>query len=147
MDLLSAQTLLETYFSTHWTATPVVYENVEARNWTATGQPLLPEGEVDYVTFRTEYGRSETITIPGNCRRQYGVLFPAVCVRDATGVRVAMSHARDLVALLESKEIASGSEILRLWTLGGTQKYRPADGWFVVELAFNFSFERHVPSV
>lgn len=144
MDILSAQTLLETYFNTNWTATPVVYENVEARNWTATGQPLLPEGETSYVTFRTEYGRTEFITVPGRCRRQHGVLYPAVCVRTATGTRTALTYAKDLVALLEGKELEATDGVLRLRSMGGTQKYRPSEGWLVVEMAFNFSFERYV---
>ena len=144
MNLLTAQALIETYLSTNWTATPVAYENVEARNWTATGQPLLPEGDVDYVTLRTEFRGSETITIPGRCIRYYGGLYPAVCVKDGSGTRTALGYAKDLTALLESKEIPSADGMLRVWTLAGTQKYRPSADWFVVELSFNFSFERYI---
>lgn len=143
MNISDASAVLENYLTVAWTATPIAYENVEARNWSEIGQPLLPDGDSDYIAIRSQVVNSRTLTVPGTCRRYEGVLFVGVAVRDGTGTRVADTYAAQLVTLLEGKELPSTTGMLRLWNLGGSVKYRPTTGWYVNELSFSFSFERY----
>lgn len=144
MDVLSCSALLESYIGTNWSDTPVAYENVDARNWTEVGQPLLPDGTEDYLAVRQHIQKSEYITVPGTCRRYFGTLYTGIMTRDGTGTRNAEGHAKKLIELFEGIEISSPDGMLRMWSLTGSHKYRPAEGWYAIELAFNFSFERYV---
>jgi hypothetical protein len=143
MKRSEASSLLEQFLTANWLTTPIKYENVAAHNWAAIGQPLLPDGEEDYISIRIDHGYSKTITCPATCIRYFGVIYLGVCVRDGTGTRAAEKIASDLLDLLEHKELSDASGMLRTWNLTSTAKYKPIEGWFVVEPMLNFSFERY----
>lgn len=144
MTVDEASAVLENFFMVYWTATPIAFENVELRNWQEPGQPLLPEGDEDYIFLRSSINTSTVITVPGRCRRYQGTIRVGVAVRDGTGTRIGDGYAADLINLLEGRELSEATGMLRIWTLVGSVKYRPTSGWYVNELAFNFSFERYV---
>lgn len=143
MNYVQASTALQVYLNSNWSATPLAFNNVEERNWTAVGQPILPEGDSDYVTLRTHIPSSTYITVPGHCRRYFGTLFLAVAVRKGTGTRTMETYITDLIALFEGKTLSTADGELRVWTLTGNAEYELND-WFVNEIAFGFSFERFV---
>lgn len=143
MNYVEASTLLQVFMFNNWTATPLAFNNVDSRNWTSVDQPVIPEGDSDYITVRTHIFHSQFITIPGTCRRYFGSLRLAISVRKGTGTRANETYATDLIGLLEGRTLSDASGELRVWTLTGNAEYGDED-WHVNELAFGFSFERYV---
>lgn len=145
MQLADALRLLETHMQA-WTATPVAYENVDPRNLTQVGQPLLPAGTTDYVAMRTTLDHSQPITVPNRCHRYHGTVYFAVCVQAGTGSRTLAGYVDSLIALFEAKQIAGTAGVLRTGRVTFSQKYQPSDGWYVHEIGFNFAYERYTVS-
>ena len=143
MNILEAETLIETYLSENWTRTPITYPNVMPADFSAAGQPLLPKGTNDYIALRYSFSQSEAITVPGTCRRYYGSIRITAFVRRQTGTRQLASYANDLISLFEGKEISNSSgQLLRVWGLTGSIELT-YDDWYARELAFSASFERY----
>jgi hypothetical protein len=144
MNLLDAETLIQTYLASNWTATKIAYPNVLPADFTAPGQPLLPEGTADYIALRYQFENSRFITVPGTCRRYTGQIQITAFVRRQTGTRTLATYANSLIELFEGKEIKNtGNEILRVWGLTGSIELA-YDDWYARELAFAASFERQV---
>ena len=143
MNYVEASRALQVYLNDNWSATPLAFTNVDGRQWATVGQPILPEGDVDYVTLRTHIPSSAFITVPGTCRRYFGTIFLAVAVRKGTGTRAMETYISSLIELLEGKTLSATEGELRVWTLTGNAEYEIND-WFVNEIAFGFSFERFV---
>ena len=142
MTPVQASQLIEEYLSTNWTATKIAYENVEPRDWTETGTPLLTKGETPFIKIYKQFPTSEPITVSKSCRRYYGFLHVLVHVKESTGARVAETHATNLINLIEGKEILSGGEVFRFWDLVQETRFWTDGGWFVIDLSFKFSFEK-----
>jgi hypothetical protein len=144
MNILEAETLIETYLAANWTRTPVTYPNVSPLDYSAVGQPLLPKGSKDYIALRYSFEQSEFITVPGTCRRYHGSISITIFVRRQTGSRKLSDYANDLISLFEGKEISNSSgQLLRVWGLTGSIGLT-YDDWYARELAFSASFERYV---
>lgn len=144
MNLLEAEALIQTYLSSNWTATKIAYPNVLPADFSAPGQPLLPEGDSDYIAIRYQFENSRFITVPGNCRRYTGTIQPTIFVRRQTGTRTLATHANSLINLFEGKEVKNtGGGLLRVWGLTGSIELT-YDDWYARELAFAASFERYV---
>ena len=144
MNLLDAETLIQTYLSSNWTTTKVAYPNVLPADFSAPGQPLLPEGNADYIALRYQFDQSRFITVPGNCRRYTGNIQPTIFVRRQTGTRTLATYANSLIDIFEGKEITdSTGGVLRVWGLTGAIELT-YDDWYARELTFAASFERHV---
>ena len=144
MNLIEAESLIQVYFSENWSATKVAYPNVLSADFAAIGQPLLPEGEEDYVAVRHIFDQSRFITVPGTCRRYTGAIQPTVFVRRHTGTRNLLSHCSPLIELLEGREITNpGGGLLRVWGLTGSIELA-YDDWYAREMSFSASFERYV---
>jgi hypothetical protein len=142
MDLASADALLATYLTDNWSHTPIAWENVEPRNWSSAGQPLLPEGLVDYVQVRTFATGNSNITVDRSCIRTRVQIQIAVCVKSGTGTRSAKGWQDELNLLLENALLSDGSGVLRLSTMIGSEGYPAVNGWYVYESAFAGYFER-----
>lgn len=145
MTLDQADELLVTYLSDNWTETPIAWPNVEPRNWTEAGQPLLPDGTDDYIAVRGMGLGSQTITVDGSCIRYTGQLFIASCVKDGTGVRRAKSHLTGILELLENETLSGPDGSVRLGTITGPVGYSSANGWYVEEVGLLYHFERYTP--
>ncbi len=143
MNLTNAETLIQEYLSTAWTATKIAWPNVLPADFATLGQPLLPEGTANYIAIRHEFTQSTFITVPGTCRRYKGAIFPSIFVRRETGTRTLAQYTSTLIELFEGRELAFGTEFLRVWTMTGSVDRSLAD-WYVRELAFGASFERNV---
>lgn len=143
MNIVQAAEHIQTYFDTNWTSTPIAWANVEARDWDVANQPLLPEGVEDYITVKILVPNSQTITVPGHCRRYFGTIYIAISVRKGTGTRRLEGYASELIELLENKRIDSADGEIRVWTLTGNAEFAISD-WYVNQIAFGFSFERYV---
>jgi len=77
--------------------------------------------------------------------RYTGQLLVAVCVKEGTGVRTAKGHTDTLVNLLENKTITEhGTGDIRMGTITGPTEYPAPNGWFVIEFAIMYAFERFV---
>ena len=48
----------------NWSLTPLAWHNVDARNYTLPGQPLLPDGTEDYLAVRLDIHAATTLTVP-----------------------------------------------------------------------------------
>ena len=142
MQLADALELLETHLQANWTDTPIAFENVDQRNSTLIGQPLLPAGTTDYVAVRTMLDGSRTITVPARCIRYFGAIYVAVCTLAGTGTRASAAYADRLISLLEERHLSGQAGSLRLGNLTFSTKYSPSARWFVHEIGFDFSFER-----
>jgi hypothetical protein len=144
MTLEEADALLTTYLAEHWTQTPIAWQNIEPRNFSEMGQPLLPSGTEDFIAVRSEIVNNQTLTVPGRCIRTQMQLQVAVCVKENTGTRSARRWLSDLVALLENQRIGDPGSQLSFGTLSGAARYVTDNGWFVEEASLPCYFERHV---
>lgn len=143
MTYTDADRLIQEYLAANWTTTPIAWPNVEPRSFVPIGQPLLPMGTADYIALRSHGTGSQTVTVNGSCIRYSGQLFAAIAVKEGTGVRTAKGHTDTLVALLENKTIKEpGTGAVRMGTITGPTEYPAPNGWFVVEFAVMFYFER-----
>lgn len=143
MNFESSDALVSTHLSENWTHTPIAWGNVEPRAWAVPGQPLLPEGEDDFLIVRSELVGNETITIPAYCvRSQVQYLF-SVCVKQGTGTRQAKKWLDHLVDLMENVTLRSTDGTLRVSTMIGSVGYAAENGWHVEEASFMIYFERY----
>jgi hypothetical protein len=146
VNIGEADALLSTYLSTHWSETPLAWTNVEPRAWASPGQPLLPEGDDDYVVVDIDLIANRNITVPVGCIRSSGQIRLGVCTKQGGGTRVAKNRLSRLVELLENVTIKSTTgEVLRVRNLVTAAGYTAANGWYVEEAAFAFYYERHQP--
>jgi len=132
VNLVQAETTIQAYLSQRWTATPVVYPNVLPANFAAPGQPLIPEGDVDYIALRHEFTQAQFITVPARCSRYSGYLYLTVSVRRETGTRALSTHCSELIELfsgqelhlIESAGIATTAHAIMWDTVAGAESYQ-----------------------
>ena len=144
MRVDEAEAALYSLLAQHWTATPLAWHNVDERNFGEPGQPLLPDGDEDFVSVRLDVFSSQTLTVPANCIRYSGQLALGICVKERTGTRQAKTYLADLAGLLENQTLTSASGHLRMSTLSNTTDYFAENGWYVLEATFSLYFERHL---
>jgi hypothetical protein len=142
VNYTQADKLITEYLTANWSTTPIVWPNLEPRDYSAVGQPLLPRGTTDYVALRSHGTGSQTITVTGSCVRYMGQLFVAVCVKEGTGVRTAKGYVDSLVDLLENQTLTNADGDVRMGTISGPTEYPSENGWFVSEFALMFAFEK-----
>ena len=139
-----AESALYHLLASHWTATPLAWHNVDERNFGDPGQPLLPDGDDDYLSVRLDIFPGRTITVPGTCVRYGGQLAIGICVKERTGTRQAKTYLADLAELLENQTLVHDGGRLRLSTLSNTADYFAENGWYVLEATFALYFERYL---
>lgn len=139
-----AEAALYSLLESRWTTTPLAWSNVDERDFSEPGQPLLPDGDRDYVSVRVDVFGSRTLTVPANCIRYSGQLALGICVKERTGTRQAKAYLADLADLLENQTLVANGGNLRLSTLSNTADYIAENGWYVLEATFAFYFERHL---
>ena len=144
MRVDEAEAALYALLAQSWTATPLAWHNVDERNFTEPGMPLLPDGDTDYVSVRLDVFSATTLTVPANCIRYSGQLALGICVKERTGTRQAKKYLSDLAALLENQTLASDGGHLRVATLSNTADYFAENGWYVLEATFALYFERYL---
>lgn len=142
MNLSGADKIISEYLSDNWTKTPISWPNIEGRDFTAPGQPLLPMGTEDYIAVRTAGSGSRTITIPGTCIRTSAQLFLAVMVKETTGQRKALAYVDDLIELFENAVLPGSDGEVRMSNTSGPASYPTPNGWFTSEIGIMFYFER-----
>jgi hypothetical protein len=143
MTYTDADRLIQEYLAANWTTTPIAWPNVEPRSFVPIGQPLLPMGTANYIALRSHGTGSQTVTVNGSCIRYSGQLFCGVNVKEGMGVRTAKGYVDTLVALLENKTIHEpGTGAVRMGTITGPTEYFSPNGWFTIEFAIMYSFER-----
>jgi hypothetical protein len=146
MTLEGADALISSHLVANWPHTPIAWGNVEPRAWTQPGQPLLPEGDDDFLIVRSELVRNQTVTVPATCvRSQVQYLF-SVCVKQGTGTRQAKKWLDHLVDLMENVTLRDTDGTLRVSTMIGSVGYAAENGWHVEEASFMVYFERHTPA-
>ena len=143
MNLADADKILTEYLAANWTTTEIAWPNIEGRDFSAAGHPLLPTGTADYVALRTHGTGSRTVTVDGRCIRYSSQLFVAVCVKEGTGVRAARGHLDGLILLLENKTLSGNSGTIRMGTITGPVDYVAPNGWFVSEVGIMYFYERY----
>ena len=143
MTFAESDKLLNEYLAANWTATPISWPNIEGRNYSAAGHPLLPTGPADYVALRTHGAGSRTVTVDGRCIRYSSQLFVAVCVKEGTGVRGARAHLDGLVTLLENATLSGAMGQVRMSNITGPVDYQAPNGWFVSEIGIMYHYERY----
>lgn len=143
MNFAGSDKVLTEYLAANWTTTPISWPNIEGRNYSAAGHPLLPAGDDDYIALRTHGAGSRTVTVNGSCIRYASQLFVAVCVKEGTGVRGARGHLDSLVNLLENKTLSGISGTVRMGTITGPVDYTAPNGWFVTEIGILYFYERY----
>lgn len=144
MRVDEAEEAVYTLLSTRWSQTPLSWHNVDERDYSVPGEPLLPDGDRDYISVRLDIFGSTTLTVPGNCIRYGGQLALGICVKERTGTRQAKTYLADLSALLENQTIKSSDGSIRVSTLSNTADYFAENGWYVLEATFPLYFERYL---
>ena len=142
MNLAQADKVIAEFLASRWTTTPIVWPNVEARNFQVAGHPMLPQGEVDYISIRTAGEGSRTIVLGGGCVRYTGVMYLASCVKEGTGVRLAKERLSDLIVLFENAQLSSQYGTIRMGSISGPIGYPAQGGWYIEEAGFMFTFDR-----
>ena len=143
MNFAESDKILTEYLAANWTTTPISWPNVEGRDYSVAGHPLLPVGTADYVALRTHGAGSRTVTVDGRCIRYSSQLFIAVCVKEGTGVRAARGHLDGLVALLENATLSGTAGQIRMSNVTGPADYMAPNGWFVSEVGIMYHYERY----
>jgi hypothetical protein len=128
----------------NWSLTPLAWHNVDARNYTLPGQPLLPDGTEDYLAVRLDIHAATTLTVPGHCIRYAGQLSLGICVKERTGTRQAKTYLSELADLLENQRLVSEHGTLMVSPLSNQGDYFAENGWYVLEAAFPIHFERYL---
>lgn len=126
-----------------WTTTPIAWRNVDPRNYADPSQPLLPDGDSDYISVSVDIFSSTTLTVPGNCIRYAGQVALGICVPERTGTRTAKTYLSQLCALLENQRLRTDAGSVAVSTLANQGSYISENGWYVLEAAFPLYFERH----
>jgi hypothetical protein len=93
------------YLAANWSATPISYEGIPWKNLNAPGQPLLEEGDEDFIIFEVHAGETEPASVPLTCVKRHGYLSAAVYVKEDTGTRQAKNYLDQLNALFEYKTL------------------------------------------
>jgi hypothetical protein len=144
MTITDAEESIYAYIASVWEVTPLAWRNVDPRNYGDPSQPLLPDGEADYVSVGVDIFSATTLTVPGNCIRYTGQATFGVCVPERTGTRVAKTYVSQLCDLLENQRLRSSDGSLAISTLSNQVSYWTENGWYVVEAAFPIYFERYL---
>lgn len=142
MNFAESDKIITEYLAANWTATEISWPNIEGRDYSAAGHPLLPAGDADYIALRTHGAGSRTVTVDGSCIRYSSQLFVAVCVKENTGVRAAKGHVDSLVNLLENKVLSGTSGSIRMSNITGPAEYAAPNGWYVIEFGVMYFYER-----
>lgn len=142
MNFSQSDKIITEHLAANWTTTPISWPNIEGRNYSAVGQPLLPAGTADYIALRSHGAGSRTVTVDGSCIRYSSQLFVAVCVKEGTGVRTAKGNVDTLVALLENATLRGNSGSVRMNNITGPTEYSAPNGWYVIEFAVMYHYER-----
>ncbi len=142
MRIDEAEALVYGLLADNWSLTPLAWHNVDAKNYTEPGYPLLPDGTEDYVSVRLDIHAATTLTIPGNCIRYSGQLSFGICVKERTGTRQAKLYLSELADLLENSRLVSDECSLMVSPLSNQGDYFSENGWYVLEAAFPIHFER-----
>ena len=144
MDIDTASKTIEQKLSNDWTLTPVVFENIPAKDLGAEGQPDLYAGTVSFIEIEVSPGFSRPITVPLGCIRYTGFMTAAVMCPRYTGSRESDSIVSALSKMLEFQQLCAGSECLRFKELSVAARSIVKDAWVrtTVQLAFEFNRER-----
>lgn len=144
MTLAEAEAALYALLQEHWTQTPLAWRNVDPRNYAGPSQPLLPDGDADYLSIQVDIFSATTVTVPGSCIRYAGQLVAGICVKESTGTRQAKQYLTEVCALAENSRIVSSDGNVRLSTLSNMVDYFLDNGWYVLEATFPLYFERYL---
>ena len=144
MTFADAKAALEGYLHAQWSATPVVWQNVEDIDFGTTGQPLLSEGQNPFIAVEIFIHTSQTITVPGNCIRYPGSIEFAVYVKEGQGSRQQAALTDQLIALFENTDIGSHPNKIRVRNITTTNTYINESGWYVQLIGFAIYFERFI---
>ena len=141
MEVRAARALLEQYLNTNWSYTPIRWQNVEAVNLGSPSQPLLPQGDTNYLGVDIDLVGTRVITVPGYCRRRFGQLIFSVFIKEASGAGLADDYIDKLINLFEYQTFGTAPERLRVHNVTGHVNYYVDSGWFVSQsrLAFDFN--------
>lgn len=127
-----------------WTQTPIAWRNIDPRNYSDPSQPLLPDGEVDYVSVSVDIFSATTLTVPGNCIRYAGQVALGICVPERTGTRTAKTYLAQLCSLLENQRLRTEAGTVTVSPLSNQGSYVAENGWYVLEASFPLHFERYL---
>lgn len=144
MTISDAEEAVYGYLAMVWLYTPLAWRNVDPRNYTDPSQPLLPDGEDDYLSVSVDIFSCTTLTVPGNCIRYSGQVSLAICVQERTGTRTAKTYLSQLCDLLENQRLRSSDGSLVVSTLSNQGSYVTDNGWYVLEATFPLYFERYL---
>ena len=144
MTITDAEEAVYGLLSAVWTATPLAWRNVDPRNYLDPSQPLLPDGEDDYISVNVDVFSATTLTVPGNCIRYSGQVALGICVPERTGTRTAKTYLSQLCDLLENQRLRSSDGSLVVSTLSNQGSYVTDNGWYVLEATFPLYFERYL---
>ena len=131
---------LEQAISSQWTATPLAWENTPARDYGASGQPMLVDGDKDFVQVSIEFWGNYPVVIPTDCVRYYGAITFDIYVKEDTGSRAAAEYIESLASIYDRKTYSN----VRMGNLTSVGVFTLTEGWVTTTIQFEFEFDRVV---
>ena len=138
MDLVGVEQALQEYIDTNWVTTKVSFEDIPPKNLDLAGQPLLADGDLDYIIFKVIITDALTVTVPHECTRYRGFLTADIYVKEDTGSRQAKTYMDGLNALFQYQRI---SGTLRMKQFLSNGKFNADNGWVIHACQWPFETE------
>ena len=137
MSLANIAATLEGLLDANWSDTPYSFDNLPARDLTEAGQPLLSQGDKDFILFAFGPYDSMANTIPRKCLRVWGSLLAEIYVKEDTGTRRGFAYADALNTLLTYREFSG----IRVKNFSMDGSYNTLPGWATVTCSWDFETE------
>jgi hypothetical protein len=133
--------LLENTLQDSWSATPIAWQNVEARDHAIAGAPLLSAGSKNYINFSVDITKTEAMEIPLGFIRYSGFIGVDVNTMEGAGTRAADTLIDSLNELFQYQVISDGSTCIRTHEYLDSGTFIILEGWATHACQWPFSVE------
>lgn len=135
--------LLETTIQSNWD-TPIAWPNVESRDHSLPGSPLLSEGNKNYISFSVDITKTEAVEIPLGFIRYHGYINVDLYIKEGVGTRKAESLIDSLNDLFQYRIISDNTTCIRTHEYIDSGIFTILEGWatHICQWPFSVEFRR-----
>lgn len=137
MSIATIEKTFQEAFST-WSSTPVTFENIPPIALNEAGQPLLADGEDDFILVEVDVTDTQTVQVPHSCVRYFGFLSVDIYVKENTGTRNVAEYMDELNTMFLFKRLSGDLRVKEFLSDGS---YRVANGWVIYACQWPFETE------
>lgn len=131
--------LIEETLQAGWVSTQIGWANVENRDQTIAGSPLLSEGTNSYIDFSVDFTGSSAIEIPLGYIRYHGYINVDIYTKEGVGTRSAEGIVDDLNDLFQYRTFLDGTLCVRTHEYLDTGTFTILQGWLTKICQWPFS--------